>query len=142
MGRRYIDIWCHYLLTNRILSKPVRFVPHVLGKPAPGFRWKEMHICSKILPRSVAEKAVINEPVPYSRSQCKFVTLQMLRMCSLQIKSQIPHYFTKYVLRHGIREKTKSPISIPQHIIVIWPAVINPPCVYKCYKCIQFFNGK
>jgi len=98
--------------------KLARFVRHVLGKSAPGFRWKELLICSKILSKSVAEKAVINEPLPYFRSQCKFVTLQMLRTCPLQIKSQIPPYFTKSVSRHGIRVKTRSPNYIPQHIIV------------------------
>ena len=101
------------------------FIPNLSGFFA--MYWVNLHlaidgksalICSKILHRSVAEKAVINEHLPYFRSQCKFDTLQTLRTCSLQIKSQIPHYFTKSVSTHGIREKTKSPIYIPQHITV------------------------
>ena len=80
-----------------------------MGKSAPGFRWKKLLICSKILSRSVAEKAVINEPLPYFRSQCKFVTLQTLRMCSLQIKSQIPHYLTISVSRHDYQGKNEVP---------------------------------
>ena len=110
-----------YLVSStnfRILSQTCQICSPVLGKSAPGFRWKELLICSKILSRSVAEKAVINVPLPYFRSQCKFFTLQALRTCSLQIKSQLPHYFTKSVLRHGIREKRRCPIYIPQHIIV------------------------
>jgi len=117
-------------------------VRHVLGKSAPGFRWKELLICSKILSMCEAKKTVINEPLPYFRSQCIFVTLQTLRTCSLQIKSQIPRFFTKPVSRHGIREKTSSPICIPHHIVVNWPAAIRSSCVYKWYKCIKFLNGK
>ena len=87
----------HLALDGKSCSSPVRFSP------------------------GLAEKAVISEPLPCFRSQCKFVTLQTLRTCSFQIKSHTS--FTKSVSRHGIREKTKSPIYIPQHI-VNWPAAI------------------